>query len=219
MCCRHHHHANDGQPIAVCTEHSTTKCGECKTAAACCRSGHHACRTHGRGTCQECKRLPTLTQRRPAACCSRGHHQPNKPNVQSTPGRNKKKRPSSPTQAARGNEKGDGGNRTGDQEAATNARNQRTTSAEEEGAWHPEGRPDRRPQAEEDEGDHPRVRGASKEEEGSEGKQLSETTGDHGHANALESQKRAHVPALVLADSVSGIARKPNPASSTNARP
>ncbi|KAJ9471597.1 hypothetical protein DIPPA_28449 [Diplonema papillatum] len=24
---RHHHHANDGQPIAVCTEHSTTKCG------------------------------------------------------------------------------------------------------------------------------------------------------------------------------------------------
>ncbi|KAJ9444853.1 hypothetical protein DIPPA_31254 [Diplonema papillatum] len=98
MCCRHHHHANDGQPIAVCTEHSTTKCGECKTAAACCRSGHHACRTHGRGTCQECKRLPTLTQRRPAACCSRGHHQSNKPNVQSTPGRNKKKRPSSPTQ-------------------------------------------------------------------------------------------------------------------------
>ncbi|KAJ9458219.1 hypothetical protein DIPPA_06750 [Diplonema papillatum] len=98
MCCRHHHHANDGQPIAVCTEHSTTKCGECKTAAACCRSGHHACRTHGRGTCQECKRLPTLTQRRPAACCSRGHHQSNKPNVESTPGRNKKKRPSSPTQ-------------------------------------------------------------------------------------------------------------------------
>ncbi|KAJ9442555.1 hypothetical protein DIPPA_31818 [Diplonema papillatum] len=62
MCCRHHHHANDGQPIAVCTEHSTTKCGECKTAAACCRSGHHACRTHGRGTCQECKRLPTLSR-------------------------------------------------------------------------------------------------------------------------------------------------------------
>ncbi|KAJ9438072.1 Retrovirus-related Pol polyprotein from type-1 retrotransposable element R2 [Diplonema papillatum] len=98
MCCRHHHHANDGQPIAVCTEHSTTKCGECKTAAACCRSGHHACRTHGRGTCQECKRLPTLTQRRPAACCRRGHHQSNEPNVPSTPGRNKKKRPSSPTQ-------------------------------------------------------------------------------------------------------------------------
>ncbi|KAJ9439896.1 L1Tco protein [Diplonema papillatum] len=24
MCCRHHHHANDGQPIAVCTEHSTS---------------------------------------------------------------------------------------------------------------------------------------------------------------------------------------------------
>ncbi|KAJ9453192.1 hypothetical protein DIPPA_06398, partial [Diplonema papillatum] len=98
--------------------------------------------------------------------------------------------------AARGNEKGDGDDRTGDQEAATNARNQRTTSAEEKGARHPEGRPDRRPQAEEDEGDHPRLRGASKEEEGSEGKQLSETTGDHGHANALESEKRAHEPAL-----------------------
>ncbi|KAJ9439853.1 hypothetical protein DIPPA_34238 [Diplonema papillatum] len=41
MCCRHHHHADDGQPIAVCVEHSTTKCGECKTAAACCRRGHH----------------------------------------------------------------------------------------------------------------------------------------------------------------------------------
>ncbi|KAJ9435323.1 hypothetical protein DIPPA_24104 [Diplonema papillatum] len=160
MCCRHHHHANDGQPIAVCTEHSTTKCGECKTAAACCRSGHHAWPHAWQGTCQECKRLPTLTQRRPAACCSRGHHQSNKPNVQSTPGRNKKKRPSSPTQvgvqretplgkrAARaplaGNEKGDGGNRTGDQEAATNARNQRTTSAEEEGAWHPEEGPIKR---------------------------------------------------------------------------
>ncbi|KAJ9441949.1 hypothetical protein DIPPA_13902 [Diplonema papillatum] len=31
-----------GSRIAVCVEHSTTKCGECKTAAACCRSGHHA---------------------------------------------------------------------------------------------------------------------------------------------------------------------------------
>ncbi|KAJ9472750.1 hypothetical protein DIPPA_12577 [Diplonema papillatum] len=121
--------------------------------------------------------------------------------------------------AARGNEKGDGDDRTGDQKAATNVRNQRTTSAEEKGARHPEGRPDRRPQAEEDEGDHPRLRGASKEEEGTEGRQLSETTGDHGHTNALESEKRTHVPALVLADSVSGIARKPNPASSTNARP
>ncbi|KAJ9435380.1 hypothetical protein DIPPA_02023 [Diplonema papillatum] len=95
--------------------------------------------------------------------------------------------------AARGNEKGDGDDRTGDQKAATNARNQRTTSAEEKGARHPEGRPDRRPQAEEDEGDHPRLRGASKEEEGTEGKQLSETTGDHGHTNALESEKRTHV--------------------------
>ncbi|KAJ9436880.1 hypothetical protein DIPPA_29230 [Diplonema papillatum] len=99
MCCRHHHHADDGQPIAVCVEHSTTKCGECKTAAACCRSGHHACRTHGRGTCQECRRLPTLTQRRPAACCRRGHHQPNEPNAPATPGHSKKKkRPLSPTQ-------------------------------------------------------------------------------------------------------------------------
>ncbi|KAJ9463649.1 hypothetical protein DIPPA_27728 [Diplonema papillatum] len=61
----------------------------------------------------------------------------------------------------------------------------RTTSAE---ARHPEGRPDRRPQAEEDEGDHTRLRGASKEEEGTEGKQLSETTGDHGHTNALASK-------------------------------
>ncbi|KAJ9440509.1 hypothetical protein DIPPA_32170 [Diplonema papillatum] len=99
MCCRHHHHADDGQPIAVCVEHSTTKCGECKTAAACCRSGHHACRTHGRGTCQECRRLPTLAQRRPAACCRRGHHQPNEPNAPATPGHSKKKkRPLSPTQ-------------------------------------------------------------------------------------------------------------------------
>ncbi|KAJ9454525.1 hypothetical protein DIPPA_08560 [Diplonema papillatum] len=99
MCCRHHHHADDGQPIAVCVEHSTTKCGECKTAAACCRSGHHACRTHGRGTCQECRGLPTLAQRRPAACCRRGHHQPNEPNAPATPGHSKKKkRPLSPTQ-------------------------------------------------------------------------------------------------------------------------
>ncbi|KAJ9470995.1 hypothetical protein DIPPA_35428 [Diplonema papillatum] len=106
-------------------------------------------------------------------------------------------RKASGASAARGNEKGDGDDRTGDQEAATNARNQRTTSAEEEGARHPEGRPDRRPQAEEDEGDHTRLRGASKEEEGTEGKQLSETTGDHGHTcppsysptQSLESQE------------------------------
>ncbi|KAJ9465709.1 hypothetical protein DIPPA_07155 [Diplonema papillatum] len=234
MCCRHHHHANDGQPIAVCTEHSTTKCGECKTAAACCRSGHHAWQ----------RNLPRV-QKAPYADAEAtgGMLQPRPPPVQQAerpvnprtqqeeeallthPGgctagdAIRKASGASGASAARGNEKGDGGNRTGDQEAATNARNQRTTSAEEEGAWHPEGRPDRRPQAEEDEGDHPRLRGASKEEEGSEGKQLSETTGDHGHANALESEKRAHVPALVLADSVSGIARKPNPASSTNARP
>ncbi|KAJ9436147.1 hypothetical protein DIPPA_16560 [Diplonema papillatum] len=86
-------------------------------------------------------------------------------------------RKASGASAARGNEKGDGDDRTGDQEAATNARNQRTTSAEEEGARHPEGRPDRRPQAEEDEDDHTRLRGATKEEEGTEGKQLSGTTG------------------------------------------
>ncbi|KAJ9442352.1 hypothetical protein DIPPA_32646 [Diplonema papillatum] len=53
-------------------------------------------------------------------------------------------RKASGASAARGNEKGDGGNRTGDQEAATNARNQRTTSAEEEGAWHPEEGPIKR---------------------------------------------------------------------------
>ncbi|KAJ9461788.1 hypothetical protein DIPPA_08578 [Diplonema papillatum] len=67
---------------------------------------------------------------------------------------------------ARRGEAEDGDDRTGGQEAATNARDRRTTSVEEEGARHPEGEPDRRPQAEEGEGDHTRVRGATKKEEG-----------------------------------------------------
>ncbi|KAJ9445352.1 hypothetical protein DIPPA_22429 [Diplonema papillatum] len=68
--------------------------------------------------------------------------------------------------AARRSEAEDGDDRTGSQEAATNARDRRTTSVEKEGARHPEGEPDRRPQAEEGEGDHTRVRGATKKEEG-----------------------------------------------------
>ena len=99
MCCQHHHSVDDGLPVAACSEHRMTKCGECPTPAACCRSGHHVCHAHGRGTCDVCLALPTLAERRPAACCRRGHHQADRLSAPMSPEHKRKPKrppPSSP---------------------------------------------------------------------------------------------------------------------------
>ncbi|KAJ9449020.1 hypothetical protein DIPPA_23324 [Diplonema papillatum] len=78
-CCRHHHAADDGLPIAICDRHRMSRCAVCNTPKTCCAAGHHGCREHNRGPCEGCRQLPTLAERRPAACCGKGHHSADEP--------------------------------------------------------------------------------------------------------------------------------------------
>jgi hypothetical protein len=78
-CCQLHHRDDDGLPVAICDEHSMTRCGECVGPELCCTSGHHRCEQHKKPACTACGSLPTLAERRPQACCARDHHARKRP--------------------------------------------------------------------------------------------------------------------------------------------